>query len=74
MKRVSFAELPWTVRVVLGIATLNAWVTIEELVIDRLGLWRYLPGYRYAKYCIRDFAVTLAIVSAIWWLSARRTE
>jgi hypothetical protein len=74
MKRVSFAELPWTVRVVLGLATLNLWVSFEEFVIDRLGVWRYLPGYRYARFCVWDLTVALGIASVIWWLSARRAQ
>ena len=74
MKRVSFAELPWTVRVVLGLATLNVWVSIEEFVIDRSGLWRYLPGYRYGRFCVWDLTMTLGIAAVIWWRSARRTQ
>jgi hypothetical protein len=74
MKRVSFAELPWTVRVVLGLATLNLWVSFEEFVIDRLGVWRYLPGYKFGRFCVWDLTVALGIASVIWWQSARHTE
>lgn len=43
MQRVGFGDLPWIVRIVLGLAVLNLWVSFEEFVIDRLGIWRYLP-------------------------------
>jgi hypothetical protein len=66
MKRVTFAELPWTVRVVLGLATLNLGVSFEEFVIDRLGVWRYLPGYRFGRFCVWDLTVALAIASVDW--------
>jgi hypothetical protein len=74
MKRVSFAELPWTVRVVLGLATFNLWWSFEEFVIDRFGVWRYLPDYKFGRLCVWDLTVALGIASMIWWLSARRAQ
>jgi hypothetical protein len=35
MQRVGFGDLPWIVRIVLGLAVLNLWVSFEEFVIDR---------------------------------------
>ena len=69
MKRVSFAELPWTVRVVLGLATFNLWWSFEEFVIDRFGIWRYLPDYKFGRFCVWDLTVALGIATATWWLS-----
>jgi hypothetical protein len=74
MKRVSFAELPWIVRVVLGLATFNLWWSFEEFVIDRFGVWRYLPDYKFGRLCVWDLTVALGIASMILWLSARRAQ
>jgi hypothetical protein len=69
MNSVSFAELPWTVRVVLGLATFNLWWSFEEFVIDRFGVWRYLPDYKFGRLCAWDLTVALGIAAVIWWLS-----
>jgi hypothetical protein len=74
MKSVSFAELPWTARVVLGLATFNLWWSFEEFVIDRFGVWRYLPDYKFGRLCVWDLTVALGIAAAIWWLSRRRVQ
>jgi len=74
MKQVSFAELPWTVRVILGLATFNLWWSFEEFVIDRFGVWRYLPDYKFGRLCVWDLTVALVIAAVIWRLSARRTQ
>ena len=72
MKKVSFAELPWIVRIVLGIAGFNMWWSVEEFVIDRFGAWRYLPDYKFGRLCVWDLTVALLIAAAIWRLSRTR--
>lgn len=72
MNKVTVADLPWVVRIVLGLAALNVWASFEELVIDRLGIWRYLPGYRYGRVCVWDGAVAIGIAGTIWWLSTSK--
>lgn len=76
MKRVvAFAELPWSVRVVLGLAAFNLWWSFEEFVIDRFGVWRYLPDYKFGHLCVWDLTVALGIAAAIWRLSiAKATD
>jgi hypothetical protein len=72
MKKVSFAELPWIVRIVLGIAGFNMWWSVEEFVIDRFGAWRYLPDYKFGRLCVWDLTVALLIAAAIRRLSRTR--
>jgi hypothetical protein len=74
MKRVAFAELPWTVRVVLGLAAFNLWWSFEEFVIDRFGVWRFLPDYRFGRLCVWDLTVAAGIAAAVWWFSVRGRE
>jgi hypothetical protein len=69
MKKVNFAELPWIVRIVLGLAAFNLWWSFEEFVIDRFGVWRYLPDYKFGKLCVWDLTVAVGISAAIFALS-----
>ena len=73
MKKVSFAELPWVVRIVLGVAIFNLWWSFEEFVIDRFGVWRYLPAYKYGKLCVWDLTVAIGVSVAILALSRTGT-
>ena len=51
-----FKQLPLIVRIAVGAVFYNAWWSIEEFVIDRHGLWRYMPYYKVADPCIWDLA------------------
>jgi hypothetical protein len=72
MKPVSFAELPWIVRIILGLATFNLWWSFEEFVIDRFGVWRYLPDYKFGQLCVWDLSVAVGITAMIYWLSVKK--
>jgi hypothetical protein len=74
MKRVNFAELPWGVRIVLGLAAFNFWMSIEDFVINRSGVWRYMPGYKVADACIWDLMVGLGVCATVWWFSWSRSS
>ena len=44
---------------------INTWVIFEETIVDRHGLWRYMPFYRVGLFCVWDaavFAVTLLVL------------
>jgi hypothetical protein len=71
VQTLSFQQLPLTVKIATWVAFNNAWWSIEEFVIDRRGLWRYMPYYRVANPCIWDFAVALIVGLAIWRASRR---
>ena len=55
----------------IGVTFLNTWVLFEEIVVDRQGLWRYMPFYRVGDYCVWDLAVSLLIAGWLWRLSSR---
>lgn len=65
MDRVPFARLPLLVRVAVGLSLVNAWASFEEFVVDRVGLWQYMPGYKVGAFCVWDFAVTLLVVVSL---------
>jgi len=61
-----FKTLPLIVRIATLATFFNSWVLIEELIIDRQGLDRFLPFYRYGALCLWDLAVAVLLVLA-WW-------
>jgi hypothetical protein len=71
MNTLSFRQLPLIVKIAVGIVFNNAWWSIEEFVIDRRGLWKYMPYYRVANPCVWDLFVALTTVFVLWHLSRR---
>ena len=43
---------PGIVRFAVWLTFINTWVLFEETVVDRYGLWQYMPYYRVAKFCL----------------------
>jgi len=74
MGTLSFGQLPTIAKVAVGIAFYDAWWSIEEFVIDRYGLWRYMPYYRVSDLCVWDLAVALLIIVGLWRLARQRGE
>ena len=74
MGTLSFGQLPMIAKVAIGIAFYDAWWSIEEFVIDRYGLWRYMPYYRVGDPCVWDLAVALLIAVGLWRLARQRGE
>jgi hypothetical protein len=52
MGTLQFKQLPLVVKIAAGVVINNAWWSIEEFVIDRHGLWRYMPYYKVAEGCV----------------------
>src|SRR3989442_15357017 len=50
-------RLPWIVKIAVVITFFNSWVLFEETIVDRHGLWRYMPFYRVGLFCVWDAAV-----------------
>jgi hypothetical protein len=69
MGQLSFGQLPLLVRVVTGVALFNAWVSFEEFVVDRIGLWKYMPYYKVGEGCVWDLTVAVVIVAGLAWAS-----
>lgn len=65
-------SLPLIVHVAVGLTFFNTWVLFEETVVDRRGLWRYMPFYRVGDPCVWDVGVALLIVAGVWWAARRR--
>jgi hypothetical protein len=70
MAKLSFRDLPFVVRLTSAMTPFMAWIMIEEFVIDRYGLNRFLPFYRVANPCVYD-ATVFTMIMAIWLWSER---
>jgi hypothetical protein len=68
---IPFSQVPLVVKIVVGVAFFNAWVSIEEFVIDRYGIWKFMPYYKVADPCVWDLGVGSLVVFAIWRGSRR---
>ena len=65
MNKSTTPPLPLIAKIAIAITFINAWVIFEETVVDRHGLWRYMPFYRVGLFCVWDaavFAVTLLLL------------
>jgi hypothetical protein len=54
--------LPLIVKIAIAMTAINSWVIFEEVVVDRHGLWRYMPFYRVGLFCAWDFSVLTVIL------------
>ena len=65
MNKSTTPPLPLIAKIAIAMTFMNAWVIFEETVVDRHGLWRYMPFYRVGLFCVWDaavFAVTLLLL------------
>jgi hypothetical protein len=74
MPTIAFRQLPLAARVAVGVTFYNLWWGIEEFIIDRSGLWQYMPYYRRSDPCVWDLGVGLLIVFAIWRASRAQRQ
>ena len=65
MKKSTTRRLPLIAKIAIAVTFINAWVIFEETIVDRHGLWRYMPYYRVGLFCVWDaavFAITLLLL------------
>lgn len=63
MPPVHFRQLPLWVRIAAALTLMNSWVLFAEFVIDRYGVDKYLPFYRYGDFCVWDIAVLASVIA-----------
>ena len=57
MKTSTTPRLRLIAKIAIAMTSLNTWVIFEETIVDRHGLWRYMPYYRVGLFCVWDAAV-----------------
>src|SRR5262249_6996358 len=65
------SRLPLIAKIAIAMTFINTWVLFEETVVDRYGLWHYMPFYRVGLFCAWD-AVVLAVTLLLLGVSTLR--
>ncbi len=60
-------EYPGILKAAVILTFFNTWVLFEETVVDRYGIWEYMPYYRVARLCAWDIGALALII----WLTLR---
>ena len=71
MAAMRFRDLPMRAKVAVAFILASSWVLFEETIVDRHGLWRYMPHYRVGLLCVWDLAVGTAILAGLFFWSVR---
>lgn len=58
-------SLSLIVKIAIAMTAVNTWVIFEEVVVDRHGLWRYMPFYRVGLFCAWDASVLTIILLVV---------
>jgi hypothetical protein len=74
MGTITFRQLPMIAKAAVGIAFLEAWISLEQLLIEPSGLWHYMPFYRVGGFCVYDLTVIVLLVTGLWRLSRQHEE
>jgi hypothetical protein len=69
-KSTTTPRLPLIAKIAIAVTFINTWVIFEETIVDRHGLWRYMPFYRVGLFCVWDAAV-LAVTLLLLLASVR---
>lgn len=73
MKKSTTRRLPLIAKIAIAMTFINAWIIFEETIVDRHGLWRYMPFYRVGLFCVWDAAV-LAITLLLFLVNVRASR
>lgn len=72
VQNTSTARAPGIVRFAVWLTFFNTWVLFEETVVDRYGLWEYMPYYRVGRLCSWDFGAMALLGFLVWRVFRRR--
>lgn len=69
MAKLTFTEMPNVIKIAVALTWFEGWVLFEEIVVDRQGLWKYMPYYRVGETCVWDLGASLIIVGSLFLLN-----
>jgi hypothetical protein len=67
-----YSQTPPIVRFAVWLTLFNTWVLFEETVVDRYGLWEYMPYYRVARLCSWDIGAIIVLALFVRWVFRAR--
>jgi hypothetical protein len=59
-------RVPGIARFAVWLTFFNTWVLFEETVVDRYGLWEYMPYYRVGRLCSWDIGAMVLLGLVVW--------
>ena len=59
-------RVPVLFQVGLWLTFFNTWVLFEETIVDRHGLWEYMPYYQVAHLCAWDIGAAILLAVLVW--------
>lgn len=71
-KQSDAVQVPGLFKFGLGLTFFNTWVLFEETIVDRHGLWAYMPYYRVGHLCAWDIGAAALIGVFVWRVVRRR--
>jgi hypothetical protein len=71
MRQIQFGSLPTLAKFGIGAGLLFVWSIFEREVIERFGLYQYMPLYRVDGICAWDIAAIIVIYASFVYLSRR---
>jgi hypothetical protein len=71
MQHIPFASLPTLAKFGIGAGLLFVWTLFEREVIERFGIYHYMPLYRVEGICAWDILVIACISGSFMYLSKR---
>ena len=52
----------------------NTWVLFEETIVDRHGLWEYMPYYHVGRLCAWDIGAMILLALGLRWAHRRARQ
>lgn len=72
MQTIHFGSLPALAKFGIGAGILFIWTVFEHEVIERFGIYQYMPFYRVGGICAWDVMAMIAIYATFIYLSKQR--
>ena len=67
-------RIPRIVTIAVWLTFFNTWVLFEETVVDRYGLWEYMPYYRVGRLCAWDIGAMIVLGLLVHWTFRRASR
>lgn len=71
MQQIHLRSLPALAKFGIGAGLLFVWILFEREVIERFGIYHYMPLYRVEGICAWDILVTIVIFASFIYASRR---
>lgn len=71
MQQIQFGSLPTLAKFGIGAGILFLWTVFENQVIERFGIYQYMPFYRVGSICAWDIAAITVIYASFIYISRR---